>query len=726
MADLLADSGTLDHEQADFTQNIQRSANSLLTVINDILDFSKIESGRLDIEEVQFSLGVVLQDVSKMLSFAAEKKSLRFLCDIRLGETNDVVLLGDPGRIRQILTNLLTNSIKFTSRGHVKMSVHIEHETAESMTISFRVEDTGIGIDDEVKKRLFRPFSQADSSTARRFGGTGLGLTISKNVSSFDSFVHFHPADQPKLVDLLKGTISLESKLDQGTIASFSIPFNKPQFASTGTSSPLLDLGGLPPRLQSEPSISRSTHDSSQGGPAASASSSPPLRSPHDASEKDAHQRSVPPPGQHALVARAESAPAFDRSTYHILVVEDNAINQQIALKTLRNLGFSVTAVWNGKEALDYLMKAIDQTDDGHVHEPKLPSLILMDVQMPVLDGYKATHMLRHHAPYRSIKRIQDIPIIAMTASAIQGDREKCERAGMNDYLAKPVKRPTLETMIMKWIDHQGRAAEINAQCVDNKDIEERPDYARSTTAHSSNCPDYGRRPSTPRALPAMSTIGSPPDATRPNFTSVSPRQMILSDPNSISVDDNGRETLSARVLRRAEAKERASSLRDAKLIAATEVGDKRVLGRPASEMTLGFSGTPMREAYPDQRGSHHEMLALTEENVGRLNAGTAGEPAVEGRPQVGLVEQDRSPSLLPTLPNSEAPSGDRDMRPFSLRAATPDSLDAALRDLDTSPPSEIVTSAPSPSSSTRGQLRMLDRKASDWSTSTAKPARSD
>ena len=191
MSELMLDT-TLDEEQDDFAHNIQRSANGLLTVINDILDFSKVESGRLDIEEVQFSLSVVIEDVSKMLSFAAERKGLQFISDIQLGESADFVLLGDPGRVRQILTNLLTNSIKFTSEGWVKLSVFLVKETDESVNVEFTVEDTGIGIEEEVKKRLFRPFTQADSSTARRFGGTGLGLTISKNVScTVDCIVTF-------------------------------------------------------------------------------------------------------------------------------------------------------------------------------------------------------------------------------------------------------------------------------------------------------------------------------------------------------------------------------------------------------------------------------------------------------------------------------------------------------------------------------------------------------
>lgn len=182
MSELLLDDteGTLTDEQRECAENMQRSANGLLTVINDILDFSKVESGRLDIEEVQFDLNVVVRDVNKMLSFAAERKGLMYIDQTQ--ELERLKVMGDPGRLRQIITNLLTNSIKFTSEGSVKMQVKIREETADTVAVQFSVEDTGIGIEEEVRKRLFQPFSQADSSTARRFGGTGLGLTISKNV----------------------------------------------------------------------------------------------------------------------------------------------------------------------------------------------------------------------------------------------------------------------------------------------------------------------------------------------------------------------------------------------------------------------------------------------------------------------------------------------------------------------------------------------------------------
>jgi signal transduction histidine kinase len=223
----------LDEDQRECTDNIQRSANGLLTVINDILDFSKVESGRLDIEEVHFSLSLVVHDVSKMLRFAAEKKDLLFESDIEPGIDHEMIVTGDPGRLRQIVTNLITNSIKFTNEGSVKFSVQKQAETDDVVEVKFMVEDTGIGIDEEGQKHLFQPFSQADSSTARRFGGTGLGLTICKN-----------------LVNLMNGRIVLESAPGQGTSAMFWIPFKKPQEP--------IDIESLPERLQSERSISRS------------------------------------------------------------------------------------------------------------------------------------------------------------------------------------------------------------------------------------------------------------------------------------------------------------------------------------------------------------------------------------------------------------------------------------------------------------------------------------
>ncbi|KAF2459882.1 hypothetical protein BDY21DRAFT_281127, partial [Lineolata rhizophorae] len=416
MAELLLDT-QLDAEQRECAENVQRSANALLTVINDILDLSKVESGRLDVEEVQFSISVVLRDVNKMLSFAASRKNLAYESDVQPEVESDLRVMGDPGRLRQILTNILTNSIKFTSEGHVKLSATIIDESKETVTVQFVIEDTGIGIAEEVRPRLFQPFSQADSSTARKFGGTGLGLAISKN-----------------LVELMHGEITLDSKTGSGTIATFWIPFNRAP--ASNKESQFIDMAPIPDRLQSDASVSCGSSE---------------LESPPAAPETRGVAPGKPPPAaglRKPSVANSISEypelPKEERKNIHVLVVEDNSVNQQIALRTISKLGFSVDAVWDGNEALSYLLN-----ESSSNHPPT--NIILMDVQMPVMSGYDASRIIRSQEPFKSHPLIRNIPIIAMTASAIQGDREKCQRAGMDDYLAKPVKPRLLEKMLVKW-----------------------------------------------------------------------------------------------------------------------------------------------------------------------------------------------------------------------------------------------------------------------------------
>lgn len=294
MAELLGDT-SLNEEQRDCVDNIQSSATSLLTVINDILDFSKVESGRLDIEEVQFSLSLIVREVVRMLRFAVERKNLDFRSDIGGDVANDLVVIGDPGRVRQIITNLLTNSIKFTNQGFVRFSVVTERETADSVEIKFVVEDTGIGIQEDVRKKLFQPFSQGDASTARRFGGTGLGLTICKN-----------------LLDLMRGRITLESAVGVGTTATFWIPFSKPQGRRDAT---LVHVGAIPDRLQSERSLSC---NSSEYEPATSTSGG---------SGAVLHPSSIPrqrfPSAARTPPMVEQDLPPSERALIHVLVVED-------------------------------------------------------------------------------------------------------------------------------------------------------------------------------------------------------------------------------------------------------------------------------------------------------------------------------------------------------------------------------------------------------------------
>ncbi|KAK0384148.1 hypothetical protein NLU13_8237 [Sarocladium strictum] len=410
MAELLG-ATQLDEGQRDFVDNIQSSATSLLTVINDILDFSKVESGRLDIEEVQFSLSLIVKEVGKMLQFAVERKNLDFRSDIDGDIKNDMVVIGDPGRVRQIITNLLTNSIKFTNQGYVRFSVDKERETADSVEVRFTVEDTGIGIQEEVRKRLFQPFSQGDASTARRFGGTGLGLTICKN-----------------LLDLMQGRITLRSTLGKGTTATFWIPFHKPSSPQTTKT---VQAGVLPDRLQSELSLSCNSSEHDHHG------RNSPVSSDNVASPTTSRSRQNP-----REVTDHVEIPKVERSKILVLVVEDNAVNQKFAIYAITKMGFQVKALWNGKEALDYLMGVIDGKNVK-------PDIILMDVQMPTIDGYKCTHILRHHMPYKAL--VHDVAIVAMTASAIYGDREKAFKAGMDDYVSKPVTGSIIEHMITRW-----------------------------------------------------------------------------------------------------------------------------------------------------------------------------------------------------------------------------------------------------------------------------------
>ncbi|KAK5116305.1 hypothetical protein LTR85_009277 [Meristemomyces frigidus] len=548
MSELLLDEdmGELSKEQKECAENIQRSANGLLTVINDILDFSKVESGRLDIEEVQFDLSVVIRDVNKMLGFAAERKGLKYTDDIQ--ELRSWKVMGDPGRLRQVMTNLLTNSIKFTSEGSVTMRVKVQKETTETVEVHFTVEDTGIGIEEEVRRRLFKPFSQADSSTARRFGGTGLGLTISKN-----------------LVELMHGKISLESKLGVGTKATFWILFHKAPYQSG--ESQLVDVAStIPDRLQSDVSVSRAS--SSNSGAA----------TPVTPVKPGMHRRRQSGAIGSALTAWVsadepllELSPA-DRKKVNVLVVEDNAINQQIALKTISKLGFPVQAVWNGKEALDYLQQPSSK-------EHPRPDVILMDVQMPIMDGYRATYTIRNAKPFANNAEIQGTPIVAMTASAIQGDREKCQMAGMDDYLSKPVKKPNLEKMLVKWaIEGKRKRAEL---AKDPQSKHQRP----AVGAHSSS---FASDNSNPQSHEHLSS-----ELDRLEYA-----HRAAAERSAESAGDSA--------IRHQQAEEKAISLRDDALI---ESGDnyKTKLGRGVSEENN------------HEREKDTSTSALTAENMQRL-----------------------------------------------------------------------------------------------------------
>ncbi|PVH74467.1 hypothetical protein DL98DRAFT_519277 [Cadophora sp. DSE1049] len=488
MVELLSDDETLTEEQREYVSSIHLSAKALLTIVNDILDFSKIESGRLDIEKVPFNLSSVVGELCKLLAMFANQKGLEFVFDNFMDEELEVI--GDPGRTQQVLSNLLTNALKFTKEGSVKLTMSSTltepRDGDEDMVrVQFLIEDTGIGIEQAVLDKLFKPFSQGDSSTARLYGGTGLGLTISKNLAS-----------------LMGGSIDLESKPDIGSKATFILPFkvsawHRDPRLDTDTPSPNLGFR-LAPLTKTPSWTTPLVHRSINQDLLNQQISSSVTASYHPPSLPSSRQGSV----DSALLPISHMSPE-QRSRIHVLVVEDNPINQTIAIKNIRKLGFPVTAVWNGREALSYLLSP-------SATHPR-PSIILMDVQMPVMDGYEATRILRtgiayareedeavvmavsegdstpisdasrfkgrgkasspvdvaegesskqQHSQQHEIDKamkgrargfLRDIPVIAMTASAIQGDREKCHDAGMDDYLAKPVEKAKLEEMLIKW-----------------------------------------------------------------------------------------------------------------------------------------------------------------------------------------------------------------------------------------------------------------------------------
>jgi PAS domain S-box-containing protein len=360
MTELLL-STDITSEQAEFAKTIKTSGDSLLSLINGILDFSKIEAGKFDLEIIDFDLKVTLDAAGDLIAIKAQEKGLEYINVIHPDVPS--LLKGDPGRLRQILLNLAGNAVKFTDSGEIAVYVELEEETEKYVQVSFKVKDTGIGIPQDKIDRLFKSFSQVDSSTTRRYGGTGLGLTISK-----------------KIVKMMGGNIGVNSQENNGSEFWFTARFEKQK--------PIPEPNLLPEKTVPENIIT-----------------------------------------QHSLLED-------ERRGIRILLVEDNLVNQKVVLIILNKLGYKADVVSNGIEALDALKKA-----DYNI--------VLMDCQMPVLDGYEATKEIRK--PVSGVKNIK-VPIIALTANAMTGDREKCLAAGMDDYLTKPFKSKEMSEMLNKWL----------------------------------------------------------------------------------------------------------------------------------------------------------------------------------------------------------------------------------------------------------------------------------
>jgi signal transduction histidine kinase/CheY-like chemotaxis protein/HPt (histidine-containing phosphotransfer) domain-containing protein len=493
----------LDDEQKRFAQTIRTSGESLLTIINDILDFSKVEAGKLELETLDFNLRDTIESLVEMFSSRAREQKNELAALIY----SDVPLLvrGDAGRIRQILTNLIGNAIKFTKYGDIMIRAEKLRETANRVHLKISVTDTGEGISNEVQARLFQPFTQSDASTTRRYGGTGLGLSISK-----------------KLVEMMNGEIGLESKAGRGSIFWFNITLEKQEAVSpAGFEQPNSvytnpELSGKRVLIVDDNQVNREvlmyqtrswkmqTFEAADGVNAINLlekSAQPfdlvildlqmPIMDGLETAETIISKQLQSPPilmissstfkieeeGMQQLGIKAflnkpyrqsdllkavykslgiksdENFDDFEDSNIHItatvesidfcqmidkpkriLIVEDNSVNQLVAQNLLKKFGYSADVAANGREALQAL-------------EIIPYDLVLMDCQMPEMDGYEATREIR--ARDWAIARI---PIVALTAHATAGEREKCLKAGMDDYLSKPIVKESLHQVLAQWL----------------------------------------------------------------------------------------------------------------------------------------------------------------------------------------------------------------------------------------------------------------------------------
>ncbi len=489
----------LTADQKDLAETIRNGAESLLVVINDSLDFSKMEAGKLEIDAADFEVDGAVEDVTSFFSQSASRKGLALTCFVE----HDVprYVYGDGGRLRQILTNLVGNAIKFTERGGIDLTVAAASEGGTALR--FEVRDSGIGISAEAQERIFHAFTQADGSTTRRYGGTGLGLAIVK-----------------RLVEMMGGTIGVESEPGRGSTFWFELPFEHaretkgfdPESSArmigvrvlvagddSTTITKQLESWGMkiePARTAPE-AVFRIREAAGAGQPfglvvvdyrmqgidgmsIAEMGEGPIVmlasREDRKAAERT-HGRAVTvylttPPRTHHLhkaiamallpletsgnrkAAKAPAMPAGPR----LLLVEDNVDNQKLTVRLLGKYGYACDIATNGAEALRMMMR-------GGVYP-----LILMDCQMPEMDGFQATAAIREREGTS-----RHTPIIAMTAHALEGDRDKCLRAGMDDYIAKPVTEGLLVSTIERWAPSGERAAEPAAGSTEPAGTAEEP-----------------------------------------------------------------------------------------------------------------------------------------------------------------------------------------------------------------------------------------------------------
>ena len=490
--------GDLSAEQRDFARTAQRSAEALLDVINDILDFSKIEAGKLDMEAVAFDLRTVVEDTTELFAARVQEKGLELVFDMAPSVPSWVC--SDPGRLRQVLTNLVGNAVKFTERGEIVLRVATLAEDERRAMLRFEVTDTGIGIAPQVQSTLFEAFTQADTSTTREYGGTGLGLAISAQIvrllggeltvesnlgrgSTFAFSVEFDKAEGPKpepagLAELtgLHVLVVDDNATNRVVLAAYLRSWSMTSVLAAGAEEgverwreavearcpfdvAILDLNmpgtdgiTLARSLRSEPGgdatrlillTSSAQRGESERARAAGMDAylTKPVRQSRLFDCLATVMGRTAKPGPDPVEAPVDSAV----SGGHVLVVEDNEVNQTVASRMLQSLGYTVDVVSNGAEAVEAVL-ANDY------------AAVLMDCQMPVMDGYRATEEIRRREPEG-----RRTPVIALTAGAMQGDADRCLAAGMDDYVAKPVLRKVLDEVLGRWTQRPSDADEVAA-----------------------------------------------------------------------------------------------------------------------------------------------------------------------------------------------------------------------------------------------------------------------
>ncbi|MCP4748966.1 MAG: response regulator [Desulfobacteraceae bacterium] len=500
--DLLLETGQSEL-QVDYTKTIKRSGEALLSLINDILDFSKIESGELEFEVIEFDPELLAYDVCELIRPKIIDKPIELLCNI--GEEVPTLVKGDPLRFRQALTNLMGNAPKFTQKGEISLSMDLEKQNDEKLLIHVRVSDTGIGISPEKRKTIFEPFQQADGSTTRKFGGTGLGLSICKQLATLmggDTWVEsqeakgsifhltawffkaanhspqrFAPANLTGKRTLLAEDHAgnrkiLEKMLINAKMEVFSLnggmnviealqhaddkgnPFDlclldmdmpdidshtmARQIRSSDTGIKSIQLIALSATLERDaPKCEQSGFNGFLAKPVRRErliQMISRLLAEKTAGVTSKNKATKHPGKMHTQYSVREAM----KHSVRILLAEDNPVNQKLAIMMLGKAGYKVDVAATGKEAVLKYSSA-----------PKDYDLVFMDVQMPEMDGTEATKLIREMG-------YMDVPIVAMTAHAMKGDREKCINSGMNDYITKPIKRETVFEMIDKFILRKG------------------------------------------------------------------------------------------------------------------------------------------------------------------------------------------------------------------------------------------------------------------------------